>query len=330
MGTKKLRLALVGLGNQGQEHLLGMHNSRYCHFVAGVDESSVQREKTRALYPEMQFFSAIEELLVNSGQLALDGLVLCLPHHCYANIWPMVARLQLPILKEKPLARNLNEARLLQQQLGHKYLKTAIQRRHHPSYQKLKQLLQEDNAQIQEVHTWLHLGRQSGNQIKGDWRANQNQSGGGILLDAGYHLVDLLHFFIGSIELISCTLWRNRQRCHSGEVEDAAQLLARNEQCWVSLDARLGGDSDELGQIHKSEGIRLQTDQGIYFANRNQIEKNGEIVWQGERDWQQAMALQLDSFARDIQQNHWYASTYWDHIPAMKLIEAAYQSAYSL
>lgn len=330
MDTKRLRLAIVGLGNQGQEHLLGMQGSKYTRFVAGVDEGLEQREKTRASYPEMQLFSSIEELLVKRGQLALDGLVLCLPHHCYAAIWPVVAQLQLPVLKEKPLARNLNEARLLQQQLGHKYLKTAIQRRHHPSYQQLKQLLQEDDVQIQEAHIWLHLGRRPGKVIMGDWRADQNQSGGGILLDAGYHLVDLLHFFVGSIELISCTLWRNEQRCHSGEVEDAAQLLARNEQCWVSLDARLGGNSDKQGKIQKDEGIRLQTNRGIYFANRNRIEKNGQIVWQGDRDWQRAMSLQLDSFASDMQHNHWHASTYWDHIPAMKLIETAYQMAYRL
>lgn len=330
MDTKPLRLAIIGLGNQGQEHLLGMQGSHSTRFVAGVDAGSIQQEKTRALYPELQLFSSIEELAEKKNTLALDGIVLCLPHHCYADIWPVIAQLQLPVLKEKPLARNLDEARLLQSQLGHNRLKTAIQRRHHPSYQQLKQLIKNDGAKIQEAHTWLHLGRQTGGDIKGDWRANQQQSGGGILLDAGYHLVDLLHFFIGSVELISCTLWRDNQRCQSGEIEDTAQLIGRNEHTWFSLDARLGGDLSPLGKAQKSEGIRLLTDQGVYFADRNNIEKNGQPIWQGERDWLHAMSAQLDSFANDIRHHQWHASTYWDHIPAMKLIETAYQRAYQL
>lgn len=330
MDTNTLRLAMVGLGNQGQEHLLGMAASRHTRFVAGVDASPKQQEKTRSSYPDMEVFSSIEELAANSQKLQLDALVLCLPHHCYAQIWPVVTSMQLPVLKEKPLARTLDEARLLQEQLGHKRLKTAIQRRHHPSYQHLKQLLLSDAANILEVHTWLHLGRESGNEIKGDWRSNQSQSGGGILLDAGYHLVDLLHFYLGSIELISCTLWRDGKRCHAGEIDDSAQLLGRNEHCWFSLDACLGGEPDAQGKLQKSEGIRIQTDQGLYFANRNLVEKNGQPVWQGERDWLQAMSLQLDSFANDIRNNHWHTSTYWDHIPAMKLIETAYQKAYQL
>lgn len=326
----RLRLAMIGLGNQGQEHLLGIAGSQHTRFVAGVDASQQQREKTHQLYPEMQLFSDLASLVNQATELALDALVLCLPHHCYADIWPQVAQLQLPVLKEKPLARTLDEARQLQEQLGHNRLKTAIQRRHHPSYQLLKQQLQQDAAHIQEVHTWLHLGRKSGNEVKGDWRANQNQAGGGILLDAGYHLVDLLHFYIGSVELINCTLWSNGQRCYPGEIDDAAQLLGRNEQCWFSLDTQLGGEPDSQGKIQKSEGIRIQTDQGIYFANRNQIKKDNQIIWQGERDWLQAMSLQLDSFASDIRNDHWHASTYWDHIPAMKLIETAYQKAYQL
>lgn len=330
MATNPLRLAIIGLGNQGQEHLAGMHSSQHCQFVAGVDASLEQQAKTQEHYPALQLFSTIEELAAAQQTLALDALVLCLPHHRYADIWPTVSALALPVLKEKPLARNLNEARQLRHKLGHSRLKTAIQRRHHPSYHFLKQLLTKENANIIEAHTWLHLGRKSGGDIKGDWRTDQAQSGGGILLDAGYHLVDLLHFYIGSFELVSCTLWRNEQRCAQGDIDDAAELIGRNEQSWITLDARLSGNKDAQGKVQKSEGITLLTNKGEYFANRTEVKKDGTIVWQGERDWQHAMGEQLDSFAHDIHTNRWHSSTYWDHIPAMKLIEAAYQKAQHL
>lgn len=322
----KLRLALIGLGNQGQEHLLGMQDSQHTTFVAGVDESALQRQNTQNRYPDLPLFDSLDALAQQAHALQIDGLVLCLPHHCYETVWPKVAALQLPVLKEKPLARNVEEARKLTAAIPSRKLKTAIQRRHHPSYRQLKQQLQADQAGIREISVWLHLGRKN-HTIQGDWRGNQNHSGGGILLDAGYHLVDLVHFLTGPIELIHCTTWNNQQRCRPGEIEDAAQLLGRNANCWVMLDAQLGGNLDSTGNPQKSEGIRLLTSKGEYLADRTQVSKNGQVIWQSERSWQTAMSEQLDEFAQDIRSNQWNASTYWDQLPSMQLIEKAYQLA---
>lgn len=322
--SSPLRLALIGLGNQGQEHLLGAQDSTETCFVAGVDNNEAQRQSTQQHYPNLQLFSDINALAAQADRLQLDGVVLCLPHQYYITVWEQVVALKLPILKEKPLARTVEEAHQLMEALPSNQLKTAIQRRHHPSYWQLKQLLKQDKATPREIHVWLHLGREN-NSTKGDWRSDKKESGGGILLDAGYHLVDLVHYLIGPVEVINCTTWRHQQRCLVGEIEDSAQLLGRNEQCWFMLDAQLGGDVDEQGIPQKSEGIYVQTDEALYFANRTQIKRNDEVIWQGERTWQSAMAKQLDEFAADILDNQWSASTYWDQLPAMRLIEEAYQ-----
>lgn len=318
----RLNLALIGLGNQGQEHLIGMLGSQSTRFVAGVDPSAGQRDLTRQRYPELQLFSGLDELA--TAGLPLDGLVLCLPHHCYQQAWPQITALQLPILKEKPLARSVEEAHELLTSLPGKRLKTAIQRRHHASYQFLLTQLQSDQANVTQATAWLHLGR-AASPMSGDWRSEQTEAGGGILLDAGYHLVDLIHYLVGPVELINCTTWSQGQRSTAGSLEDEALLLGRNASCWVLIDTRLGGEPGSDGQPLKSEGIRLATDQGLYEANRTQVLRNGECLWQGEHRWEQAMARQLDEFALDIFNNHWDASSYWDQLPAMQLIESAYQ-----
>lgn len=320
--TPLLNLALIGLGNQGQEHLKGMLASQYTRFVAGVDPSPSQRELTQQRYPDLQLFAGLDELA--TANVPLDGLVLCLPHHCYHQAWPQITALELPVLKEKPLARNLEEARELLATLPGKRLKTAIQRRHHASYQFLRNQLEHDGARITEVTAWLHLGR-AASPATGDWRSQQSEAGGGILLDAGYHLVDLLHYLIGPIELINCTTWSQGQRSAAGSLEDEALLLGRNARCWVLIDTRLGGEPGNNGRPQKSEGIRLSTDRGTYEANRTQILHNGTLLWQGGDHWEQAMARQLDEFALDIKHQRWDASSYWDQLPAMQLIESAYQ-----
>lgn len=321
---QKLHLALVGLGNQGQEHLLGMQDSQHTVFVAGVDVSPKQRKYTQQKYPDIQLFENIEQLAIQAPSLQLAGLVLCLPHQCYQDIWQKIVQMHLPVLKEKPLARNMEEARQLTQDIPGKRLKTAIQRRHHPSYLQLKTMLAQDRVRIHEIHTWLHLGR-AYDPTRTDWRSQQHHAGGGILLDAGYHLVDLVHFLIGPIELVNCNTWSQHQQSAPETIEDEALLIGRNDHCWVVIDARLGGLPDTQGVLQKSEGIRLETDQGSYFANRSEVSRDGKILWQGERNWQQAMSRQLDEFASDIRINHWNTSSYWDQLPAMQLIENAYQ-----
>ena len=322
----KLHLALIGLGNQGQEHLQGMRASEHTTFVAGVDVSETACRHTQQEHPSVQVFSSIEALGQQAQSLQLDGLVLCLPHHRYAQDWKTIAALQLPVLKEKPLGRSVEEARQLSLDLPGNRLKTAIQRRHHPSYRHLKELLGQDKASVKEIHTWLHLGRPHDPVVQEhNWRHQAQHAGGGILLDAGYHIVDLVHFLIGPIELVHCTTWSQHQQSAPDTIEDEAQLLGRSAQCWVMMDARLGGELSSSGHIQKSEGIRLATDKGQYFANRTEVSRDGEVLWRGEKDWQQAMGKQLDEFADDIRNDRWNTSSYWDQLPAMQLIESAYQ-----
>ncbi len=46
-----------------------------------------------------------------------------------------------------------------------------------------------------------------------------------------------------------------------------------------------------------------------------------------DREWAQSMSTQLDAFAADIRANAWHSDNYWDQLPAMWLIEQAYQLA---
>lgn len=328
----KIRLALIGLGNQGREHLSGAKTSHSVEFVAGVDVGNEQRQRVRQNYPSLNLFASVKELADQAKKLKLDGLVLCLPHHQYGEVWKDIVGIRLPVLKEKPLARHLDEAIELTTQLSQ--LKTAVQRRYHPTYRHLKECLRRDNAKIQEMYGWLHLGKslpltQDDSSRTEKWRENKANAGGGILLDAGYHLVDLAHFLVGNIELINCTTWVNKRRSGPGELEDEAQLLAAHSNCWVMLDVRLGGMSADGGSPQKSEGIELQTDQGRYFANRQVVKKNDEVIPYEEHrsDWEKAMGQQLDEFAQNIRENKWVDSHFWDQIPAMQLIERAYQLA---
>lgn len=326
--TRK-RLAIIGLGNQGQEHLKAAILSEEVELVAGVDSDAGILQQVNCLYSDLNL--SLHNHISELRQYDLDGVILALPHHCYIDLWQEILSLGIPLLKEKPLGRTLDEARslLAQARACGCPLQTAIQRRHHPSYQALKRQLSEQQATAREVHAHLHLGFSPQGEKEG-WRSRQIMSGGGVLLDAGYHIVDLLHYIVGPFDLVSASLWRNGLALNIQEIEDEAYIVGRSEKTWVMLESRLSGepDSGSSSGYRKSEGIRILTDKGLFFADRQGLSQDGRLLENYAKDWNTAMAQQLDQFAKNIQSGRWNDPIIWDQLPAMQLIEQAYKLAH--
>ena len=336
--AKPLRLALIGLGPQGIEHLEATGISSDVQFVAGVELQAHQREKVALRYPSLHghLYASIEALRAES----LDALVLALPHHAYGEVWGQIIALGLPLLKEKPLGRNQEEARYFlntARQAGCQ-LQTAIQRRHHPSYKYLRQALRDSGETICEVHAHLHLGfglpptAQVGAADVRTWRSDPKQSGGGSLLDSGYHMVDLLHYLLGPFEMVASTLLNGDRLMNAQALEDRGLLSGRTAQAWVMLDSWLHGASDASSPtgFKKSEGLLVQTDRQQWRADRSGVWHAGQeqAIYTTRKDWQAAMASQLDDFARNIRSNTWSDATLWDQLPAMRVIDQAYQQGF--
>ncbi len=323
---------MVGLGSQGQEHLQAAAKAINATFVAGVDFDALARARTLILYPELDGF-----LFDHSNGLIgldIDGLVLALPHHVYAKQWKALLSLKLPMLKEKPLARSNAEALkfLSQAHAAGCPLQTAIQRRHHPSYVHCCELIKNSGERITEIHAHLHLGlpRISNLKIK-TWRSRRSHSGGGALMDLGYHMVDLLQSVAGPFEWVSSALLAGSDLASAAIIEDRAYLYGRNESTWFSLDSWVHGapDPEVAGGCIKSEGLSIQTDKNLWLANRSEVRIFGrpEPEFLTERSWSVAMAQQLDEFARRIKTGDWTAPDVWDQLPAMRVIDQAYQQS---
>lgn len=324
---------MIGLGPQGQEHLQAALVATNATFVAAADPSPIARHYTAQRYP------ALAPLVVDSIEalqgMALDGLVLALPHHAYQKVWARLLALGLPMLKEKPLARNLEEAHAFLEaaQQARCPLQTAIQRRHHPSYLHCQQAIRRRNEQVLEVHAHLHLGF-AAVRAKGDadtWRNRRDQSGGGTLLDSGYHMVDLLHAVAGPFEWVASTLHTANALTAADGIEDRVRLWGRTEQTWVALDSWLHGEADPTSKsgYRKSEGLIIQTDQNRWLVNRTGVWLNGQSQpeFETSTSWEHSMAAQLDEFASRIRTQRWTAPDVWDQLPSMRIIAQAYQQA---
>lgn len=324
-----LRLALIGLGNQGQEHLSAAQHCPQVRFVVGIDPSARARADVATRYPEAGMTLLADLHALDPAQI--DACVLALPHHCYGDIWDTLVAMRRPILKEKPLGRSYDEAidLLSRARAAGAPVQTAIQRRHHPSYQWLKQALLARNAQIHELHAHLHLGFASTTGGDESWRADRQAAGGGALLDAGYHLVDLIHYLSGPFDLVSCSLWCGQRLAAAHDIDDRAWLTGRSERTWIMLDSWRSGhpDPQHSGKLLKSETVLLHTSDGRWQANREGVWREGECLQSMARDWQRAMVEQLETFAHNIHQGQWHDATIWDQLPAMRVIDEAYRMA---
>lgn len=327
--THKIRCVLLGLGNQAKEHLSAAINHNDVEIIAGIDPNPVQQASITAEFPtlELIMFSSLDNCIASG--LDFDAFILALPHHVYEKNWTAITALHKPLLKEKPLGRNLYEARTFmhiaeQQQCG---LMTAIQRREHASYQFLVHYIQTNNIKIDEIHAHLHLGKGSVFEEQANnllWRGNKTQAGGGALLDAGYHLIDLIQYIIGDFDVISATMWNGSHADNGLDIEDRSWLMGRSSNTWLMLDTWVKGKENGQGGFIKSEQVLLHSQEGIIRANREGVWLNTEQIFQTTREWDAAMRQQLSHFAQCIQHNDWSSQVIWDQLPAMRKIEEAY------
>lgn len=142
-------------------------------------------------------------------------------------------------------------------------------------------------------------------------------------------MVDLLHYLVGPFDLVAASLWRNGKALNAQQIEDEAHVIGRSVQTWVMLESRLAGEPDTTSGsgYRKSEGVSLLTSQGIFFANRQGLHQDGILIENHAKEWNVAMANQLNQFARNIRFGSWNDLDIWDQLPAMQLIEHVYKVA---
>ena len=80
-------------------------------------------------------------------------------------------------------------------------LKFGFNHRYHNSIIEAKSLI--DSGFLGDVVAARGVYGKAGNLVKNEWRNNVDISGGGILLDQGIHMLDLLRYFVGDFTEIS-------------------------------------------------------------------------------------------------------------------------------
>ncbi|MFQ6327862.1 Gfo/Idh/MocA family protein [Nocardia sp. CWNU-33] len=316
-----LRAGVVGLGRQAvDDHLPGLRASGRVELVAVCDENPASMREQRDLY-QVSGYTDFHKMF-NAEQL--DLVVVCVPHDVGRSVIEAAAAHRIHVLKEKPFATTLNEARELAQvceQSGIELMVT-LQRRFNPIYSSFIQLADQIGTPfLVDARYTLHIKDPSEG-----WRGVTAKAGGGCVIDMGYHLIDLLLWYFGLPASITADLSVRARPDRSYDAEDTALVhFSYNNGLYGSLLL-----SRFLGP--KSEEIRLVGSEGIVHLERGCIRRltnGGEVIesLRREQAWPSAAACQIDYFHRVIDGTRPNLSAPADNLAHMAFVAACYEAA---
>lgn len=230
--TRKLKVGIAGFGVVGKKRKLCADLNPNLEVVAVCDRyfstSEVNSEGIKV-------FTNYEDLLGEE----LDVIFVCLTNEIAPTVVKAALQKGIHVFCEKPPGREvadlLGVIEVEQQAKGLK-LMYGFNHRYHHSVQKALEIIQSG-----KLGSVINLRGVYGKSKfvafnQSDWRTNRNIAGGGILLDQGIHLVDLMRLFGGEFTSVQSFV-SNR---HWGlEVEDNAYAI-------------MSTDSGIVGMLHSS------------------------------------------------------------------------------
>lgn len=226
-GHGKLRVGIAGYGVVGKKRreFLDLHN-RFTT-VAVCD----QRFGESGVMPDgVKCFQNYRQLLEES----LDVLFVCLPNYLAPEVTIAGLERNLHVFCEKPPGRTVSDIkRVIEVEKRHPnlLLKYGFNHRHHDSVRDaLKTVQSGDLGEI--INMRGVYGKSKVIPFWGGWRAERQQAGGGILLDQGIHLVDLMRLFCGDFvevkSFVGNSYWKH-------DVEDNAYAIMRDTKGRIAM-----------------------------------------------------------------------------------------------
>lgn len=164
----------------------------------------------------------------------LDVLFVCLPNYLAADVTIAGLERGLHVFCEKPPGRDLGDiTRVMACERKHpgQKLMYGFNHRYHDSVRDALRIIQRrELGDIIDLHGVY--GKSKIIRFDSDWRTRRVMSGGGILLDQGIHMVDMMRLFAGDFTEVYSYI-SNRHWKH--DVEDNAYALMRTANGVVAM-----------------------------------------------------------------------------------------------
>jgi len=223
----KLRLGIIGIGNQGSNYLKACANGGFNETVitAVADVNPERFASAKEKIPDVACFNSAEELIASG---LCDAVVIATPHYYHPTYAIAAMKAGLHALSEKPAGvytKQVREAIEFSKTVDLTYA-MMFNQRPTGAYKKIRDLVQSgEYGELRRV-SWIITDWYRTQQYydSGSWRATWAGEGGGVMLNQCPHQLDLWQWICGMPNKI-------RAFCHEGkwhniEVEDDVTIYA--------------------------------------------------------------------------------------------------------
>ena len=192
---KKIRWGVLSTANIGLEKVIpAMQQGEYCEMAVIASQSLERAKGAAAQLGIAKAYGSYEELLADTE---IDAVYIPLPNHLHVP-WSIKAlKAGKHVLCEKPIGLKTAEAEdLLKEAQKYPELKVmeAFMYRHHPQWQRAKQLVTEGKiGDLRTIHSFFSYYNADPENIR-----NMANIGGGGLMDIGCYCISLARFIFGS------------------------------------------------------------------------------------------------------------------------------------
>lgn len=227
MKDKLLKVGIAGYGVVGQRRREFIDKNPYFKTIAVCDKNF---RKPGILSGGTRSFPDYAGLLMES----IDVLFVSLPNYLASEVTMAGLRRGLHVFCEKPPGRNVDDIEKVievEKKCRGLLLKYGFNHRYHDSVREALGIIK--SGELGDIVNMRGVyGKSKIVPFKKGWRAERRYAGGGILLDQGIHMVDLMRLFCGDFtevkSYVSNGYWKH-------DVEDNAYALMKDRLGRVAI-----------------------------------------------------------------------------------------------
>ena len=217
--TTKINVGFIGFGGQAEEQFDLITKTRHGSVVAITEIDPLRRDYVRNKFPAVSVYSNYKDMI---GSEKLKVVYVCVPHSLHKEICMYAIKCGLNIIKEKPFTMNSTEALELTEMIKKSNVSVLnlMQRRQHSAYTWASHHLDclGNIFLFQGTYTF------NGGPYNYGWRGVKAISGGGAIIDMGYHILDMILWFFGRPESVFAVSTNKSRADVEYETEDSAIL----------------------------------------------------------------------------------------------------------
>ena len=313
----KPNIILIGAaGHQGREYFKILKER--CNFKALIDSDY---ELLKKLYEPNKLLLLPDFKELNT--IDYDIALICLPHFLHKDITLSLLSSNKMIIKEKPLgfsSSDIKEYHNQMQKYSNFKLFTIVQRNYNPSFKEAKNKLN----LIGKIYNFTYDYELNIESITTGWRAEFDKCFGGVLLDMGYHVLDIIFtFFSGLISFSAVNSFCYDEMKKEG-LEDSINIIMRfkNGLSGIININRHSNLKKELFTIRGDKGIIE-----IYSSQYLIYDRKGRIIYNQNfsKNQEQIKLSMFEFFFRNKNNKDFLYEHFKHHSYVVSIIEKIYR-----